>query len=287
MSDTFWPPRLLLRARGGRVLPFSLLDTICDQVRELQQRDPEAVRGDQPKLAGRMLASGMLHDQQGTIYSMAPNNQVPHCSVPVLERQGLDTATYQPTTAGGRWRGDPTNRASLYRGGAHRDSVVSPGEADQNGATGVSDMDVSYPTASNGAYVSDLRQCSVCIRRVQRCVHFRHAEAGQQWTVPGRHPDGREVHIARRGPICDYRRLGVPLRSAKAERLGICLCYHSSITLTRCHYVRHVARSRGENAVPKDCRSLYPSLAYPRDRRSANGDDPGAACPGHWARALP
>ena len=61
-----WPTRLLLRTRRRRILPFPLLYPLRYKMRRLLQRHPQTVCRNKSQHARRMLASRMLHDQQGT-----------------------------------------------------------------------------------------------------------------------------------------------------------------------------------------------------------------------------
>jgi len=85
-----------------------------------------------------MLASRVLHDQQGAflkrLHSVIP--LILRCLV--LECQSIFAASNEYATSRRLLRAAPT-----WRGGATGDPSVVEGEASADGATGLSDMDVS------------------------------------------------------------------------------------------------------------------------------------------------
>lgn len=100
MHNAFRTSGFLLRTRRGRILSLPLLDTICNKVCRLQQRHPETVRGDQQEYARRMLASGVLHDQQGEWYlfmsstfANTPNSKFWNVKVNVRRPNSLQPST--------------------------------------------------------------------------------------------------------------------------------------------------------------------------------------------------
>lgn len=65
VHDTIWSAGLVLRARSRCLLPLPLFYPVCDKMCRVQQCYPEAVRRDQSQYERRVLASRVLHDQQG------------------------------------------------------------------------------------------------------------------------------------------------------------------------------------------------------------------------------
>ena len=65
LPDAIRSAGLVLRARRRRILPLPLQHALRDEMRRVQLRHPQTIRGDQPEYARRVLAPRMLHDQQG------------------------------------------------------------------------------------------------------------------------------------------------------------------------------------------------------------------------------